>query len=100
DGRRTGKSGFGIGGLGFGSCAALAELCGVRIGRGARAEDPADDDPENQDTGDVDEVCGRRHQVRVPLAMSDSRRWTSPCTFVSRRPTDSRYPNSATHTNA
>src|SRR5262249_51245837 len=92
--------GFGFWDFGFGSCATFAELRGVGIGRRARPEDPSDDDPDQQDARNVDEVRGGRHQARERFATSDSSRSTSCCTLVRRRPTDTRYPNSTTQTNA
>src|SRR6266513_2902520 len=91
--------GFGIWGLGFGIEPALPEFRSVSISGRARAENPSNHHAQDEHAGDVDEMRGGRHQVRLPLAISDSSRSTSRCTFVRRRPTDTRDPINATHTN-
>src|SRR5439155_24084584 len=74
-------------------------LSGVRVGRGARSQDPADHDPDQQNGRDVDEMS-RGHGVRCPRLISASSRSHSRCTTDSRRATDTTYPNTASQTNA
>src|SRR5678815_1743378 len=85
-------------GLGF-LAFASAYLRGVRVGGGARAEDPADHHPDQQDRRDVYEVRRCRHQDRPVRFTSASRRATSCCTVLSRRATDTMYRNTTTITN-
>src|SRR5688572_25448438 len=64
-----------------------AELGRVGVGRGAGTENPADDDTEDEDAGNVEEVGRSRHQVR-PRRASDCRRSSSRCTTPSLRATE------------
>ena len=56
------------------ACVQAAQFSGIRIGRRARTENPASNQPEQQNGGDIDEVSGRhglRRRQEKPDACAD-----------------------------
>src|SRR5688572_11177791 len=74
-------------------------LRSVGIGGGARAQDPADDDSEQEHGRDIEEVRRGRHQARLVRFRSASSRSTSRCTTARRLARENRYTKSTTTTN-